>query len=47
MRLATGHCIRAQILTTVDFSKVRQLGEGIRIAKGNIVDAMMSQSREA
>jgi hypothetical protein len=47
MRLATRHCIKGQIPTTVDFIKVRQLSEGICIAKGNIVDAMMSQSREA
>jgi hypothetical protein len=47
MRLATDHRIKAQIPTTVDFSEVRQLCKGSRIAKGNKVDAMMGQGREA
>jgi hypothetical protein len=38
---------QAQILTTVDFSEVRDLSEGSRVAKGNKVDAVMSKGREA
>ncbi len=47
MRLATRQCNhRSQILTTVNFLEVRQLSKGMRIAKGDIVNAVMSEGRE-
>lgn len=39
--------LKHRLHTTVDFSEVRQLCEGIRIAKGNKVHAVMSEGREA
>jgi hypothetical protein len=45
--LATRHIAsKHRSPTTVDFSEVRQLCKGIRIAKGNKVDAMSSKGRE-
>jgi hypothetical protein len=39
--------LKHRLHTTVDFSEVRQLCKGIRIAKGNKVHAVMSEGREA